>query len=219
MKKSMPINLMMLFAITGGVSVAHAEEYMKRGASVQDYEQALNRVMERKRGLVTGRERQAARQSEQAPNTGHRTKSQPAPASRAETARAATVSSPDIYTPDPTQNADTSNGISIYFGYDSAQLTNASRMELKKLGQALALPQFSGVSWLIEGHTDASGSADYNQGLSERRAQSAQRYLIDQFGIEPQKLIAVGKGQTEPYDRENPRASVNRRVRLLPAGE
>ena len=229
MHTPLPVYSALCLMLAGAMSAVHAEEYMKRGASVQDYEQALNRVMERKRGIVTGRERQAARQSEQTPKAARPTETQPTSAPRraaphAETSRTAsarhiaTTPKPDIYTPDPNQSADTSDGVSIYFGYNSAQLTSASRMELKKLGEALALPQFSEVSWLIEGHTDAAGTADYNQTLSEQRAQSAQRYLIEQCGIEPNKLIAVGKGKSDPYDRENPMASVNRRVRLRPAG-
>ncbi len=238
MQKHLVVSLMLLLAFSGGLSVAHAEEYMKRGATVEDYEQALNRVMERKRGLTTGRERQVApittepsdaksapftkaapatkttasasssKSSHSAAKTSQQSKSR-------STAPSATTS--DVYAPAPTKT-ETSDGVSIYFGYNSADLTKSSMMELQKLGQALTSPQFSGMSWLIEGHTDSAGSADYNQTLSERRAQSAQRYLVKQFGIEPDKLIAVGKGESEPYDREHPTANVNRRVRLRPTG-
>ncbi len=92
-------------------------------------------------------------------------------------------------------------------------------IELTKLGQALAKPQFSQVTWLIEGHTDAMGSDEYNQRLSEQRAQAAERYLIECCGIDPRRLVAIGKGERELYDPEHPTASVNRRVRLRPIGE
>ena len=234
MKTKFLVNLTLLLACVGALSVAGAEEYMKRGASVEDYEQALNRVMERKRGLTTGRERQTtagstAGKSEPAPSKARAASSHQAPARSSalpapKATRAAQTGSasppksvPDVYVPDPNET-DSADGVSIYFGYNSDQLTNTAMSELEKLGQALTAPQFSGVYWLVEGHSDDSGSADYNQGLSERRARSAQQYLVEKHGIEPEKLIAVGKGESEPYDRDNPTASVNRRVRLRPAG-
>lgn len=232
MKKRRLVNLLLLLGCCAGVTDAGAEEYMKRGASVDDYEQALNRVMERKRGLTTGRERQAtASQAERTPSAARTSPSAHAKASaqsstshqsktaQSENSRlaAAAKPAPDIYRPDRGET-DASDGVSIYFGYNSAQLTNAAMSELEKLGKALTAPQFRGVDWIVEGHSDDSGSADYNQTLSEQRAQSAQRYLVEKCEIAPEKLIAVGKGESDPYDRENPSASVNRRVRLRPTG-
>ena len=49
----------------------------------------------------------------------------------------------------------------------------------------------------ISGHTDNKGSADYNQKLSERRAQSVVKYLID-HGITKERLKAVGYGEESP---------------------
>jgi outer membrane protein OmpA-like peptidoglycan-associated protein len=47
------------------------------------------------------------------------------------------------------------------------------------------------------GHTDAQGAAEYNQGLSERRAESATNYLAER-GIDSGRLTSVGRGETEP---------------------
>lgn len=211
-----PILLIVLLGIyTSGIS---AEEYMKRGASVQDYEQALQRSLGKKRGLTTGRERVNARPS--AP-TQRQTSAAAAAAVASTGAAAAThqrlATGGDVYKP-PASDEEGSGGVSIYFGYNSANLTPNARIELKKLGQALGSEQFADVYWLIEGHTDSSGSADYNQRLSEQRARSAQLYLIEECGVVPDKLIAVGKGESDPYDRSNPRANINRRVRLKPVG-
>lgn len=67
----------------------------------------------------------------------------------------------------------------------------------------------------IEGHTDATGNADYNQKLSEERAQSVRRYLIGR-GISAGRLTTVGYGESRPIasnDTADGR-SLNRRVEL-----
>ncbi|WP_200283952.1 OmpA family protein [Rhabdochromatium marinum] len=211
----------LLGAFLGPSNPAQAEEYMKRGASVDDYQQALGRVLERKRGIVTARERQqraaAARPAPHAA-TGTGTGTQVARPQTSSTSRPAGIDT-GVYSPTTDQEDDTSNGLSLYFGYNSAELTAAARDELRKLGQALSAPEFAQVYWLIEGHTDATGAADYNQQLSEARAASARRFLIEQGGIAPDQLITVGKGESELYDAQHPTASVNRRVRLRPIGE
>lgn len=69
---------------------------------------------------------------------------------------------------------------------------------------------------VIEGHTDSRGPADENQALSERRAQAAVAYLVPK-GIDPQRLIAIGYGETRPIatnDTAEGRAS-NRRVQFV----
>ena len=108
--------------------------------------------------------------------------------------------------------------IKIYFAYGSADLSPEARNELDKLGAALASPDFSGERWRVEGHTDASGDAGYNQSLSEQRAMSVQNYLTTKYGINPDQLVPVGKGETELYDTNNPRSGVNRRVRIKNLG-
>ncbi|WP_286221066.1 OmpA family protein [Marinobacter apostichopi] len=50
----------------------------------------------------------------------------------------------------------------------------------------------------IGGHSDDRGDADYNQTLSKRRAQAVAKRLTDAFGIDPERVTAVGYGETEP---------------------
>jgi len=67
---------------------------------------------------------------------------------------------------------------------------------------------------LIEGHTDNVGNAEYNDRLSEARANSVRQYLIDKFGIDGARLKAVGYGMDHPIasnDTEEGRQQ-NRRV-------
>lgn len=64
---------------------------------------------------------------------------------------------------------------------------------LDAIGQALT--EVPAMRLRIEGHTDSRGDAGYNKGLSERRAQSIRRYLIDGFDIAPDRLEATGFGE------------------------
>src|SRR5690606_40279800 len=54
-----------------------------------------------------------------------------------------------------------------------------------------------GTEVLVVGHTDSTGSDQYNQGLSERRASSARAFLVG-AGLEPSRVRAVGRGESEP---------------------
>ena len=66
----------------------------------------------------------------------------------------------------------------------------------------------------IEGHTDKIGSKAYNQALSQKRAESVRRHLIEVNGIEPARLDTVGMGELRPL-ASNAKArgrAVNRRV-------
>lgn len=70
---------------------------------------------------------------------------------------------------------------------------------------------------LIAGHTDSVGKDAYNQKLSERRAESVRRYLIDHFNIDAHKLVSRGYGETQPRasnDTEEGRQR-NRRVEII----
>ena len=63
------------------------------------------------------------------------------------------------------------------------------------------------------GHTDSVGSDAYNQGLSERRAQSVRQYLVDK-GLSPSMVVATGAGESSPVDSNDTAEgrSKNRRV-------
>ncbi|MBU0991867.1 MAG: OmpA family protein [Proteobacteria bacterium] len=70
----------------------------------------------------------------------------------------------------------------------------------------------------IEGHADNTGTAQYNQQLSEKRAKAIITYLVDKLDISPDRLSAVGFGEEKPIasnDTKEGRAK-NRRVELTP---
>ncbi|MBI3705960.1 MAG: OmpA family protein [Rhizobiales bacterium] len=103
----------------------------------------------------------------------------------------------------------------VNFAYDSADLTSDARITLNQLGGALRDPRLEGFAFMIEGHTDAKGSAEYNQKLSERRAAAVRQYLIAQFGLAPARLSSVGYGKSRLLRPDQPEDGVNRRVRVV----
>ena len=104
----------------------------------------------------------------------------------------------------------------IMFDTDSYQIkTGTYDRELAEIAQAInAYPE---AEVIIEGHTDDIGDADYNLELSERRARSVRDYLIEQFEIDPDRLLALGRGELDPVttnDSEESRQK-NRRVDIV----
>lgn len=103
---------------------------------------------------------------------------------------------------------------SIHFDFDSYAIMPESFPALDRIGESLLAPPLDTAILNVEGHTDASGSDEYNQKLSERRAWSVKTYLVQKFGIDPNRLIIVGYGERAPVasnDTEEGMAR-NRRV-------
>jgi outer membrane protein OmpA-like peptidoglycan-associated protein len=105
--------------------------------------------------------------------------------------------------------------LEINFDYNSADISAKSLRSVQALGRALSNPDLKGSTFVVAGHTDAAGGEAYNQELSERRAGSIKRYLVDKFGIAGTDLVTVGYGKTKLKDPANPLAEVNRRVQIV----
>ena len=116
------------------------------------------------------------------------------------------------------EGAPTAVAARVRFAYNSAELTPEAKAELANYGESLVAGEFSDARWAIEGHTDASGSAAYNQDLSERRARSVYNYLIREFGVNPDRLVPLGKGESDLFDSADPLSGENRRVRITYLG-
>ncbi|AWL12507.1 Outer membrane porin [Saliniradius amylolyticus] len=113
----------------------------------------------------------------------------------------------------PTQDKVDSKGCSIFvdesvtqnlevlFANDSAEVENP---EAEKFHEFQAfLQRFPNTSAQIQGHTSTVGDADYNQALSERRARAVRQLLIDRYNIAPERLSAVGYGESRPLNPAN----------------
>ncbi len=91
---------------------------------------------------------------------------------------------------------DTARSGVINFDRARALLTGESTLTLDRI--AAIARNCPGVRIEIEGHTDAEGTPERNQGLSERRAQAVQNYLMRQGGVDAAILTAIGYGETRP---------------------
>jgi len=87
--------------------------------------------------------------------------------------------------------------LEIRFDYNSADISKDSTQAVQELGKALAQASLKGSTFVVAGHTDAAGGEGYNQDLSERRADSIKRYLVDRFGINGSDLVTVGYGKSK----------------------
>ena len=105
-------------------------------------------------------------------------------------------------------------GLPIQFDFNSDAITSTSRPYIDELGKMLSREDLLNENVVIEGHTDASGSAQYNQQLSMKRAQSIKQYLFNHYGIDRGRMMVSGKGEYQPLTGQNPFAAVNRRVEI-----
>ena len=105
----------------------------------------------------------------------------------------------------------------INFNTDSSKILPDSESILAQA--KLALQDSVGVSVIIEGHTDNTGTPSYNQLLSERRAKAVLAFLVAN-GIEKERLVSVGKGENSPVASNNSKEGryQNRRVELRTVG-
>lgn len=104
----------------------------------------------------------------------------------------------------------------IQFDFDSAEVKPDSYRLLDQFGKAFG-DRLAEAKICITGHTDNSGEMDYNQALSEKRANAVANYLIDRHHISQMRIIAIGAGETAPIasnETEGGRAK-NRRVEFL----
>jgi outer membrane protein OmpA-like peptidoglycan-associated protein len=98
-------------------------------------------------------------------------------------------------------------------------LTPQAEPQLNNLGQALTSSDLSGSVVLLGGHTDAKGGDDYNQKLSERRAETVKRFLMEKYRIPALNLVTAGYGKNGLKNPAAPLAAENRRVEIVNMAE
>ena len=103
----------------------------------------------------------------------------------------------------------------ITFATGSSDLTPETIHTLEVVAKALQSDRLSGLAFRVEGHADPRGTPEYNMKLSAERAQAVVSYLTGKLGVVPDRLVAVGKGSTEPLDPAHPEAIENRRVTIV----
>jgi outer membrane protein OmpA-like peptidoglycan-associated protein len=105
----------------------------------------------------------------------------------------------------------------VLFDVDRATLKPGAREKLARVAGILASHPDLHIE--IEGHTDSTGSDDYNQRLSERRAESVRAYLVEQH-VAPAVVGTAGFGESRPVATNGTAAGrqQNRRVELVVTG-
>jgi len=101
----------------------------------------------------------------------------------------------------------------VLFDVDSSSLRSASRETLREISSVFN--RYGDTNVIVEGHADSSGEAEYNQRLSERRAESVRGYLVSE-GVSRARITARGLGESAPRasnDTADGR-QLNRRVEI-----
>ena len=104
----------------------------------------------------------------------------------------------------------------VRFGLNSSDLSAEAKAALDAIAAKLKADN-QGVYIEIQGHTDGSGSDDYNLALGARRAESVMRYLSTQAGLPLHRMNSISYGESKPIADNNTRdgRATNRRVVLV----
>ena len=102
--------------------------------------------------------------------------------------------------------------LDVKFDFDKAKVREESYSDIKNLADFMQ--QYPQTSTTVEGHTDSVGTDQYNQRLSERRAQAVRDVLVNQYGVSGQRVDSVGYGETRPVADNSTEEGrqINRRV-------
>lgn len=105
--------------------------------------------------------------------------------------------------------------LQVQFDYNSAVITPASQALLDRLAGAMRNPALASLEFLVEGHTDTTGTGAGNLRLSNRRAAAVRDYLAKASGVAAEKMTFIGMGSAKLADPANPTGAVNRRVVIV----
>jgi OOP family OmpA-OmpF porin len=102
--------------------------------------------------------------------------------------------------------------LDVKFDFDKSVVKEESYGDIKNLAEFMN--QYPQTSTTVEGHTDSVGTDAYNQKLSERRANAVREVLVNQYGVESQRVSSVGYGESRPVadNGTDEGRAINRRV-------
>jgi outer membrane protein OmpA-like peptidoglycan-associated protein len=105
--------------------------------------------------------------------------------------------------------------VRVQFANGSDKLDNAGKQDVRAFASALQSSTLASSSFVVEGHTNSTGTRSMNMDLSQRRAQAVLDYLV-QLGVSPSRLQAKGFGFDKPRVA-NAADPLNRRVEVVRA--
>ncbi|HPD18592.1 MAG TPA: OmpA family protein, partial [Candidatus Goldiibacteriota bacterium] len=103
----------------------------------------------------------------------------------------------------------------IYFNINSYELTKEMEQRLKEIVDEIET--YKNVQIYVQGHSSTEGNKNYNMFLSQQRAKTVLRYMVEKYKISPVSITTVGYGDDIPYDKkdtEETRAR-SRRVEII----
>jgi OmpA-OmpF porin, OOP family len=105
--------------------------------------------------------------------------------------------------------------LDIQFNPDTPVIRPDSYRTVARIADALTNPALMSFTFLVVGHMDANGRRDNNLTLSQRRADSIRDALVTTFKVSAKRLLAVGLGEEQLLDVNNPKAVVNQQVQIV----
>lgn len=101
----------------------------------------------------------------------------------------------------------------VYFDFDAEQPASKSAKTIEKI--AKQLEERPNLSIRLIGYADPTGDETYNMGLSQRRAETCQKALIE-LGVKPSRIFIEAKGEESILDIEENSHTERRRVEMIP---
>jgi outer membrane protein OmpA-like peptidoglycan-associated protein len=106
--------------------------------------------------------------------------------------------------------------LDIQFSPDTPVIRPASYRTIARLADALTNPALMSYVFLVVGHMDANGGRrDNNLMLSQRRAEAIRDALVTTFKVSSKRVFAVGLGEEQLLDANNPKATVNQQSQIV----
>lgn len=103
--------------------------------------------------------------------------------------------------------------LNVEFDFDKSDVKPVYHERIKEAADYL--DRHPDVDAILQGNTDSRGSESYNKSLSQRRADSVRRYLIDKFGISPSRLTTKAQGESDPVSNNSTDAGMQRNRHIL----